>query len=99
MVNYTQGAPTLVSPGKSIASATVFPEANGHLVLFIAVKNQSRRNANLGNENISVDANGQAINVLTYDELARKIQSGCLRQKFGLAACKLAWPGSTCKSC
>ena len=75
MVNYTQGAPTLVSPGKSIASATLFPEANGHIVLFVAVKNQTRMNLNLGVENVSAAANGQTLHVFSYDELARKIES------------------------
>lgn len=86
VVNYTQGAPTLVSPGKSIASATVVPEANGHVVLFVAVQNKTRRNVNLGVENVSAAAGGAALRVFTYDELARKIQTGGMWQKFALAA-------------
>jgi hypothetical protein len=86
IVNYTQGAPTIISERKSIASITVYPEANGHVVLFVAGRNQSMGNINFGTENIRADANGKPLRVFTYDELAKKINSTAFWKRFAGAA-------------
>ena len=86
VVNYAQGAPTLISSRKSIASVTVLPEANGHVVLFVAGRNQSNENTNLGTESISADSNGKALRVFTHDELAKKIKSAAMWQGIAMAA-------------
>ena len=86
IVNYAQGAPTIVSERKSIASVTVLPEANGHVVLYVAGRNQSTANINFGTENVSADANGKPLRVFTYDELAKKINSGAFWKRFAGAA-------------
>jgi hypothetical protein len=86
IVSYTQGVPTLISSRSSITSVTVLPEANHHVVLFVAGRNQSSANTNFGTENISADANGKALRVFTYDELAKKIKSAAMWQGIAMAA-------------
>ncbi len=75
ILSYTQGAPTVISSRASIASVTVYPETNGHIVLFVAGRNQTTANINFGIENVSAAANGKALRVFTYDELAKKVKS------------------------
>src|ERR1044071_1335206 len=85
-VIYIQGAPTIVSPRKSIVSVMVYPEANGHVVFSIGGRNQSTGNINFGTENVSADANGKPLRVFTYEELAKRINSRAAWQRFAGAA-------------
>lgn len=101
VVNYSQGAPTVVSQRKSIASVTVYPEANSHVVLFVGGQNRSAANINFGTENVSADANGKLLRVFSYDELARKAKSAVSWKRFasavggGLQAGAAAQPAHT----
>lgn len=54
-------------------------------MLFIGVRNNSRQAFNFGTENISAESNGRLLQVLSYEDLARQVQSSQTWSNIGIA--------------
>lgn len=75
-LTYTQGTPTLISRRKNAALvALLTPQTNGNAIFFVGVANRSKQPFNFGSENIAADSNGRPLQVFSYEDLARQVQS------------------------
>ena len=60
-------------------------QSSGKAILFVGIRNNSKRAFNFGTENIAADSNGKPLQVYSYEELASNVQSSANWRRVGIA--------------